>query len=207
MEKAIRGAISGGFAPFALFEARIWSYGLFMRKGERLKFRGEQHFSYDKNEGNASNQFALIMLMLFEMPLSHLLVHLVAVKPMMAWIVDALSLWSVLYLVAEYRASHWRPVSLDRDAILLRYGVFATDRTVPYAMIESVARCGGEVRRERGLLRLRQFARPNVEIRLRAGSTLAGFSGRAQPVSRICIGLDKPDAFIDALRARLETRG
>ncbi|HEX7984074.1 MAG TPA: hypothetical protein VF616_11185 [Duganella sp.] len=205
MEQTIHGRLGrGGFAPFALFEARIWYYGLFMRKGERLRFRGEQHFSYDKNEGNASNQVAVIMLLLFEMPLSHLLLHLVAVNPVLAWIVDGLTLWSLLYLVAEYRATHWRPVSLDTDAVLIRYGVFAADRVLPYGMVESISRRSGHVRRERGVLRLCQFGSANVEIRLRPGSRLAGFGGREQVVTRICIGVDKPDAFIDALRAKLQ---
>lgn len=208
MATAIRARFAGtGFAPFALFEARIWYYGLFMRHGERLRFTGQQHFSYDKNGGNASNQFGMIMVMLFEMPLAHLMLHLVAVKPWLAWTVDILSVWSVLYLVAEYRASQWRPVSLDVGGILIRYGVFAADRTVPYHLIESVARCGDDVSRQRGLLRYRQFGSMNMEIRLKAGSELANAFGRAHPVSRICISLDKPDAFIDAVRGRLAVSG
>ena len=205
MAQAIQGRLGRGAAGwFALFEARIWYYGLFMRGGAALRFRGEQHFSYDKNEGNASNQIAIIMLLLFEMPLSHLLLHLVAVNPLLAWIVDGLTLWSLLYLVAEYRATHWRPVSLDRDALLIRYGVLAADRVVPYGMVESISRRSGYVRRERGVLRFRQSGGANVEIRLRPGSRLAGFGGREQAVTRICIGIDKPDAFIDALRAKLQ---
>ena len=208
MATAIHGRFAGtGFAPFALFEARIWYYGLFMRRGEQLRYTGQQHFSYDKNDGNVSNQFALIMVMLFEMPLSHFLLHLVAVKPVFAWVVDVFSVWSVLYLVAEYRASQWRPVSLGQKAVLIRCGVFAADRKVAYDMIESVARCGNDIRRQHGVLRYRQFGSINVEIRLKAGSKLMNGFGRAQPVSRICISLDKPDAFIDAVRARLAALG
>ena len=205
MEQTIQGRLGRGAAGwFALFEARIWYYGLFLRRGAELRFRGEQHFSYDNNEGNASNQIALIMLLLFEMPLSHLLLHLVAVNAVLAWVVDGLTLWSLLYLVAEYRATHWRPVSLDSDALLIRYGVFATDRVVPYGMMESIARRSGHVPRERGVLRFRQSGGANVELRLRPGSRLAGFGGCAQEVTRICIGIDKPDAFIDAVRAKLQ---
>jgi hypothetical protein len=174
-----------------------------MRKGELLRYRGEQHFSYDKNDGNVSNQFAMIMVMLFEMPLSHLMVHLMSVKPWLAWTLDILTLWSMLYLVAEYRASHWRPVSLDRDALLVRNGVFAADRVVDYSLIESAVRCKDDIRRQRGILRFRQFGSLNVEIRLREGSTLAGGFGGARPVLKIYLSLDQPDAFIDALRRRL----
>ena len=201
---AVRGRFGhSGFAPFALFEMRIWYYALFMRNGEQLRFRGEQHFSYDKNDGNVSNQFAFIMVMLFEIPLSHFMLHLMSVRPWAAWLVDILSLWSMLYLVAEYRASQWRPISLDGDAVLIRNGVFAGDREVPYAMIESVARCGNGIRRQRGILRFRQFGSLNVQIQLRQNSKLANGFGRVRPVSRIYLSLDKPDAFIDALRARI----
>ena len=204
MAQTIHGRLGNGAAGWcALFEARIWYYGLFMRRGAALRFRGEQHFSYDKNEGNASNQIAVIMMLLFEMPLSHLLLHLLVDNATLAWIVDGLTLWSVLYLVAEYRATHWRPVSLDRDALLIRYGVFATDRVVPYTMVESITRRSGHVWRGRGVLRFRQSGGANVEIRLRPGSRLAGFGGRAQAVTSICIGIDQPDAFIDAVRAKL----
>ncbi|WP_373988200.1 hypothetical protein [Duganella sp. BuS-21] len=204
LEGAVRSRLgSKGFARFALFEMRIWYYGLFMRKGEQLRFRGEQHFTYDKNNGNVSNQFAFIMVVLFEMPLSHLMVHLMSVQPWVAWTLDVLTLWSMLYLVAEYRASQWRPISLDRNALLVRNGVFAADRTVDYSMIESVTRCGNDISRQRGILRFRQFGSLNVEIRLRAGGRLATNFGGERPVSALYLSLDKPDAFIDALRARL----
>lgn len=194
LESAIHARFGeSGFAPFALFEMRIWYYALFMRKGERLRYRGEQHFSYDKNDGNVSNQFAFIMVMLFELPLSHLMLHLMSVKPWVAWLADILTLWSMLYLVAEYRASQWRPVSLDREALLIRNGVFARDREIDYGMIESVVRCEDNIRRQRGILRYRQFGRLNLEIRLREGA----------PHAKIYLSLDKPDAFIDALRQRL----
>lgn len=198
VDEALKSAIynrfgKSGFAPFAFFEMRIWYYGLFMRKGEQLRFCGEQHFSYDKHDGNVSNQFAFIMMIVFELPLTHFMMHLMSVKPWIAWTADILTLWSMLYLVAEYRASQWRPVSLDRDALLIRCGVFASDREIAYSAIESVGRCNNDIRRQRGILRYRQMGSLNVEIRLHEGESH----------TKIYLSLDKPDAFIDALRARL----
>lgn len=191
-----------GLGPLAWFEARIWYYGVLLRKSAQLRYRGEQHFSYHQHEGNASNQCGFIMIILFEMPLAHWALHLMA-SPMVAYIADALSLWTLLYLVAEYRATHRRPVSLDASALLIRCGVFATDRAVPYEAIVAVNRFEGAARRTRGLLRYRQCGRANVEIHLRAGSSLENMLGVPKPVERIVLGLDQPAAFIDALRARL----
>ncbi|WUR14978.1 hypothetical protein E7V67_007680 [[Empedobacter] haloabium] len=94
----------GKLAPAFLFEARAWYYGLFLRDGAALRFRGDRHFTYHANQGNASTQAAFIFVLLIELPLVHLLLHFVAPAPWMAWAADGLQLWTLLYLVAEYHA-------------------------------------------------------------------------------------------------------
>lgn len=203
VDEAMESALS---SKPVLFEARIWYYGLFLRRGERLAFRGEQHFGYANNGGNASNQFAFLMVILFEMPLAHLIAHFVLSSPALAWALDALSLWGLLYLLAEYRASCWRPISLDRDAIIIRNGILAGDRVVPFSMVESVSGCDDNVRRQRGVLRYRQMGQLNVRLQLRPGSQLPNILGRSKPVSSIYLSLDKPAQFIDRLRALMENK-
>lgn len=195
MESAVRSKI-------ALFEVRIWYYALFMRDGSRLQFRGEQHFRYDTNNGNASNQFGMIMMMLFEMPLSHVLLYFTVEESWVAWTVTLLTLWGLLYFVAEYRATRWRPISLDGDALIVRSGVLAADRVVPYAMVALVDTCTDDVRRQPGILRFRQMGVLNVRVQLREGSALPNLWGRLTPVSAIYLSLDQPGQFIDALRTR-----
>jgi len=190
-----------------LFEARIWYYALFLRDGNRLRFRGEQHFRYDQNHGNASNQFAWIMVMLFEMPISHFLLHLWLGNSWQAWTIDLLNLWGLLYFLAEYRATRWRPISLDHDALLIRTGVLAPDRMVPLPMIASVSRCEDGIRRQRGVIRCRQSGSLNVRITLQADSQLPDMFGRNRPVSDIYLSLDTPAVFVDTLRARLASSG
>lgn len=188
---------------FMLFEARIWYYALFLRHGERLHFRGLQHFRYDQNHGNASNQQAWIMAILFEMPIAHLLLHLWLGNSWQAWSIDALNLWGLLYLLAEYRATRWRPISLDHDALIIRNGVLAPDRTVAYTQMTAVVHCDDGIRRQRGVLRYRQCGQLNVCISLQPGSQLPDLTGRLRPISRIYLSIDQPAVFIDALRARL----
>lgn len=195
METAVRSKIG-------LFEVRIWYYALFLRDGSRLQYRGEQHFRYDRNNGNASDQFGLIMLMLFEMPLSHLLLYFTVQASWVAWTATLLNLWGLLYFVAEYRATRWRPISLDADALIVRNGVLAADRVVPYAMLASVDSCTDEVSRQPGILRFRQMGVLNVRLQLREGSRLPNLWGRLTPVSAIYLNLDQPGQFIEALRAR-----
>lgn len=191
-----------------LFEARIWYYALFLRRGERLRFHGEQHFRYDQHHGNASNQLAWIMAILFEMPIAHVLLHLWLGNRWQTWAIDGLNLWGLLYLIAEYRATRWRPISLAQDSLIIRNGVLASDVSVPYAMIASVSPCdetGAPIRRQRGVLRYRQCGQLNVQITLRAGSQFPNLFGRERAVQRIFLSIDHAASLIEALRARLTT--
>ena len=60
-------------AGLLMLEILMWYYVLFVRKDTEIEFAGEQHFSYHEKDGNASNQFAFIIIILFEIPLVHLL--------------------------------------------------------------------------------------------------------------------------------------
>lgn len=199
---AVLTARFGRLAPPMLFEARIWYYALILRDGTRLRFTGDRHFTYHRNQGNASTQVAFIFMLLFDLPLSHMLLHFTVPSAWIAWTVDALQLWTLLYLVAEYRATHWRPISLDGNTLLLRCGVFSPDRSLPLSAIVSLRRCGNDVRARRGVVRLRQCGALNVMLELAHGTRLPGLLGGLHPVTHVCLSLDDPDAFIDAVRQR-----
>jgi len=200
---AVLAARFGRLAPIMLFEARIWYYALILRDGTRLRFTGDRHFTYHRNQGNASTQVAFIFVLLFDLPLSHMLLHFTVQSAWIAWTVDALQLWTLLYLVAEYRATHWRPISLHGNTLLLRCGVFAPDRTLPLSSILSVQRCGNDVRARRGIVRLRQCGALNVKLELVPGTRLPGLLREQSAVTHIYLSLDEPHAFIDAVRQRL----
>lgn len=113
-----------------------------------------------------------------------------------------LQLWTLLYLVAEYRATQWRPISLHGNTLLLRCGVFAPDRALPLSSIFSVQRCGNEVRARRGVVRLRQCGALNVMLELVPGTRLRDLLRDQHAVTHVYLSLDEPDAFIDAVQQR-----
>lgn len=191
---------SGITARLTEFEARVWYYGLLMRRPPQ--FEGEQHFSTARAGGNASNQVAWIVLMVIDIPLAHLLLHYIW-SPTAAWVATALTVWGLLYLVADYRATLVRPVSLAADALLVRCGALAADVAIPYAMIESVQRVPHPERRLKGKRYFRHQGEMNVEITLRAGATLATLLGGAKPASHAVLGVDDPANFVKALAARI----
>lgn len=191
----------GVFSALAQLECRMWFYGVFLRKPDSLQFRGQQHFSYAMREGNASNQLGFILLVVFETPLMHLLLHF-TVGSLTAWLVSALNLYGALFLYAEYRATKLRPLSLADDALLIRCGIWGDER-VPYAAIAEVSAHSGPVARQAGVARFAQSVTPSVRLVLRRSLSLSGIFNRA-PVGVIYLAPDDPAAFIAALRSRLQ---
>ncbi|WP_374583851.1 hypothetical protein [Pseudoduganella sp.] len=191
---------NGVTARLMELEARVWFYGLLMRRPPQ--FEGEQHFLTGKAGGNASNQAAWIALMAIDIPLAHLLLHYMW-SPTAAWVATALTVWGLLYLVADYRATLVRPVSLAADALLVRCGALAADVAIPYAMIESVQRVPHPQRRLSGKRYFRHQGEMNVELTLRTGAALPTLLGEEKAATHAVLGVDDPAALVKALAARL----
>jgi hypothetical protein len=76
---------------------------------------------------------------------------------------------------------------------------------IPVALIQSVRRVS-PVRgttTPRGILRVTPLEMPNVELTLRTPATLAGVYGIKRSAARVQLFVDEPDAFVDAIKARL----
>ena len=191
---------AGAMARLMEFEARVWYYGVFMRRTPA--FEGEQHFYTAKAGGNASNQLAWIMLMVIDIPLAHLLLHFMW-SPTAAWVATALTIWGLVYMLADYRATQVRPVSLGADALHIRCGALASDASIPYALIEAVERVPHPERRLKEKRYFRHQGDMNVEIRLREGAALPTLFSGDQAATHAVIGVDDPAKFVAELRARL----
>lgn len=188
----------GGFARMLQLEGRLWLYAL-ARRPVRHAFPGHRHFSVGKQGMNASNQFAFLVLVGVELPIAHFLIMLF--DPFVAAVVTALSAYGFLFLLAEYRATRLRPVSVTGRGLQLRHGV-ATDLWLDWGVIAAAEPTRGPVRRARGELRLIGMGEANVRIDLVPGTTLPGLFG-PRAIERIHLGVDDADGLIHEIRARL----
>lgn len=178
-------------------EARLWLYALCWRPA-RLQFTEGRPFFTWKQGQNASNQLGFLVVMAVEVPVLHLLLSLYS--PTAALVVTALSLYGLLFLAAEYRATRHRPITLDGRDLHLRYGLLV-DTVVPLDAIASVETVKDRPRRAPGRWRLAGMGKPNVLLRLEHGTKLhTAFGERA--VCEIYLGLDDPRSFVEALGSR-----
>lgn len=111
--------------------------------------------------------------------------------------------WGLLYLIAEYRATLLRPVSIAEHALLIRYGILSADAEIAWGQIQSIGRVHQQVRRQVGVRRYKQMGELNIVIHLQPGVELPNVLGSAQPITEIYLGIDNPDDFIEAVRSKV----
>ena len=177
----------GKLATLMSFEARVWVYALFNRRVESSKFRGDAHFYGDLKDGTASNLLGFIVIIVFEIPLVHLLIHFIW-SPFAANVITGLTILGLLFFVAEYRAISRRPVSIDasNQQLIIRYGLFAP-LVIPFDQIKTITEHHEAVARAKNTKRFNQFGCPNVAV-----NTTGGLE--------IYLGLNNPKFFIESVR-------
>lgn len=171
-------------------EARLWLYAL-LRNPVRTPFPGEHHFRGDRQNGNASSQQAFLILVGAEIPLMHVLVHVFS--PIAALVVTALSLYGFVFLLAEYRATLHRPMTLDGHTLHLRYGL-VHDLSIPCEWIARLEPAAGTARRATGRVRAYGMGAATHKLILQPGTRLRGLFGE-QEVTEILVGVDDPARF------------
>lgn len=182
-------------------ESRLWVYAL-MRRPAAAPFAGEQHFSVHRQHGNASNQLGFVIILGAELPILHVFLHL-AFGATVAWVVTAISAYGLLYMWSEYRATRWRPVSLDAHMLHLRYGLLI-DSTLPHEAVQGAERLAPRepIARAPRRLRFEGMGRANVRLRLQRGTRVRLPWGERE-TDEILLGVDEPELFIRALNAYL----
>jgi hypothetical protein len=179
-------------------DGRVWLY-LVIRDASRLKFDGVPFYGRNVDQ-NASNQQAFLILMAVEIPIAHVIIHLFS--PTIALVTTSLSLYGLLFLYAEYRATLLRPTTLSADHLHVRHGVLG-DLIVDYRDIADVRETREQPRRAKGRLRFMGMGSANTLLLLRPRTTVDTLFG-PQQIGEIYIGLDEAGAFRQQLKGRIE---
>lgn len=191
IEKPIEKYIGEGpVAKLLCFEARMWTYVFFPKRVKPENFRGKQHFTYHKKDGTQSILLGFILLILFELPVMHLFLHFIW-SPFAANIVSLLTLFGLVFFIAEYRAVSLRPISLVGDKLVIRYGIYQP-LLIPFDEIAGIHKNLKFVKRSRFIKRYNYTGFPNVEIKL---------NKPFGKVKSVFIGVDNADDFISDVLA------
>lgn len=174
------------------FETRMWAYAILAKKIKRTNFSGSHHFTYHLKDGAQSNLLGFILVIGLEIPLMHLFLHFIW-SPLAANIITLLTVFSLIFFIAEYRAISRRPISLTNNTLIIRYGIFPAF-TIPLSDIANISQNNVFVKRSKCIKRFNYAGIPNIAIELRVPQ------GK---VKHIYIGVDTPDIFIKTIENKL----
>jgi hypothetical protein len=134
-------------------------------------------------------------------------VHLVAAQwsAKVAWVLTALSIYGVVWLVGLGRSVVLRPTVVEREGLRVRIGALY-EAEVPFDAIAEVAavRAGPANRRAPGYLHAALFAAPRLMIELKEPVEARGLYGnRKRGITRIGLLVDEPAELAALLRERM----
>ncbi|WP_028772479.1 hypothetical protein [Shewanella waksmanii] len=175
-------------ATLLSFDLRLWSYLLCHDSIQPQYYRGQQHFSYHNKDGCRDNTLGFIVIIAFELPLMHLLLHFLW-SPLAANIISGLTLLILLFFIAEYRALAKRPISIDNQQLIIRYGLYPS-LSIDIANIASITPNSQFIPRSKHAKRYNLSGTPNLAIELK------------QPIGdtrQVYLGIDQPERLIHAI--------
>jgi hypothetical protein len=172
-------------------EARVWTFLLFPKKIKRENYNGIKHFNCHLKDGTHSFLLGFIIITCFQLPIDHTLLYFIW-APFAANVVSGLTLISLIYFIAQYRAIAKRPVSFTQDNLIIRYSL-SNPFMVDLNKIESININTKKIYRNKKYKRYNLFGIPNIEIHLKPS--------KQRPFNTVYLGLDNPQAFINYYRS------
>ena len=159
-------------------------------------------FTSHRESGWSAALVGLVLLLLVEgFP-----VHVMAARahPMLAWLLTAATLYSLLWLFGDFHGLRLRPMRFTEDALWVRLGLRWNVR-VPFAQIRAVVTPNAETEAalKRETLRAVLIGEASVVLELTEPLVATGPYGLTRRVKRIALAPDDRRAFMAELAAAL----
>ena len=187
--------LSRPLVALALAEARVLHLALLSWRRPTDVPEGATGFAYHRYL--APMLWVLLTLQMIELSVVHLLVMLWS--PTVAWVLLALSVWGVLWIVALFKSLRLRPVLLTDKGVRGRAGLLI-DVLVPFDRIAAVRgpSDAAEVK-AKTTLNAALLAWPDIVFDLHEPMRVSGPLGRERLVDKVAFKLDDPAAFHEQL--------
>lgn len=195
VESATRAMFGNSrMADFVASEVSILWYALFCWR----KKAPEEGFTIHQRNGWGTIAACIVAMIGFESIGMHLLVQQWSVTA--AWVVTALDLYGVLWIVGDYHALRLRPTYTADGILHLRYGL-RWNAEIALADIESIDDAGSEADwKRKNVLKMAMLDEPKYLVKLRHPVTVNGLAGIRRTIDAIAVLPDDIEAFDRTLR-------
>ena len=181
-------------------EIAVFYYGFVSWRPRKLQ---ENEFSYHKDSGTIPLLAAIIFIVAIETVVFHTL--LLKWSATAAWILTAVSIYSGIQLFGFLKSMLKRPISIEGDRLLLRYGIMA-ETDIEIRNIASVEISSSDLEftdQTRKLSFLGSLESHNLIIRLKEENQLTGLYGRTRKFRNLALYMDDKTRFAALVEARL----
>lgn len=188
---------SAAVIPFAT-EVAIIYYGFVDWKKRPLK---TNEFTYHKKTGSISLYAGLIILVCAETIGLHVLLS--KWNEIIAWVLTGLSFYAGLQLLGIAKSLTKRPIILDDDGLILKYGIIS-ETNIPISAINSIhiVKSGYDKSETiKSLSPLSEIEGYNMVIELNKEYELTGLYGMKRKFKTITFHIDEPEIFKSQLEA------
>jgi hypothetical protein len=188
------GALSDPVLRVAGAEFLVVYYALVGPFVRRLSRPNE--FGYTEESGLGGVLFAFGFVTLMETIAAHVLLSMWSARA--AWVLTALSVYTLLWLAAAFQAARLRPVVVSEDQLLVRSSLLWTVE-VPRDAIECV-RAVDDAPRDKRVLRAALGTSPVLLVTLKRPVRARGPFGTHRTVDAIALYVDEPARLRAALK-------
>lgn len=192
IKKASSEIIPGRIASVLAAEIGVYYYGFITWKKPELR---DNQFTYHKRNAVTSVFGALILIIGVETIGVHLLLSLWSTVA--AWILTAISIYTLFQVIGIAKSLSRRPISIDRDTINLRYGLL-NETSIRLDNIESIEYSTTPIKDNPEILPLSPLGEldgHNTIITVKEECELSGFYGSKKRFTSIAFNVDDVDAF------------
>lgn len=175
-------------------EISILYYGLFAWK--RPKQTGENAFTAYKKSGYGSIVGGLAFLSLSEVLAFHVL--FMQISTIAAWIIFALNLYGIIFILADFNASRREPTYIEDEKLYINAGI-RWKAIIPVEDIKSVELSNESLRGKQILRAATILSGPNMVIILEKTHKAEGPYGIRKNFDRVLLNLDEPQRFKELL--------
>lgn len=197
LREALAASLSPGLARYVALETSVLATVFAAGAIRRAEGNGEL-FSYSRRSGAGPLYAAVGMVALVEAVGLHYLLILWLPERWHGWVwlLTALGLYLLVWIIADYRAMKLQPHRIRAGVLELRLG-FRWWARLPLDQVTLAARFGSGDRAEAVLTP--RSTRANVVVETAEPFLLHSITGKEHTVRRIAIVVDEPERFVAAL--------
>ena len=174
-------------------EISIFYYAFFgWNRSEELDHNALKTFSYHKNNGYSQVIFVFMFIIILETSILHYFISNFSVT--LSWILTVLSIYGLLFLLADLNSVRKRPILVYADTLSIRIG-FRWRVLIPLHSIEKVIYTKRDIKSTDGLLKAVLVGNQNLIIELKEHRVAYGLYGFKKRFNRISLFIDDIKEF------------